>query len=54
MRVVAKRTLREFWEKRPDAEEAQREGEPLVWEDARRVVFQTLVVMYELDRAVAE
>ncbi len=29
-----------------------REGEPLQWEDARRLVFQTLVVMYEVDRAV--
>jgi|CXWL01.1.fsa_nt_gi hypothetical protein len=31
---------------------AQREGDPLVWEDGRRVVFQTCVVMYELDRAL--
>ena len=31
---------------------AQREGEPLSWEDARRVVFQTALVMYELDRAL--
>lgn len=31
---------------------AEREGEDLRWEDARRVVFQTLVVMYEIDRAV--
>lgn len=31
----------------------QREGNPLVWEDARRVVFQTVVVMYELDRSLA-
>lgn len=31
---------------------AQKEGEPLVWEDARRVVFQTLIVMYEIDRAL--
>lgn len=30
---------------------AEREKESLNWEDARRVVFQTLVVMYELDRA---
>jgi hypothetical protein len=28
----------------------QREGQALKWEDARRVVFQTLLVMYELDR----
>jgi hypothetical protein len=30
----------------------QKEGEPLEWEDARRVVFQTAMVMFELDRAV--
>jgi hypothetical protein len=29
-----------------------REGERLRWEDARRLVFQTLVVMYEIDRFV--
>lgn len=31
----------------------QKEGEPLRWEDARLVVFQTLLVMYEVDRAVS-
>lgn len=31
---------------------AQREGEPLVWADARRVVFQTCVVMFEVSRGV--
>ena len=30
----------------------QREGEPLSWEDGRRVVFQTAVVMFEIDRAI--
>jgi hypothetical protein len=30
----------------------QKEGEPLVWEDARRVIFQTAIVMYEIDRAL--
>lgn len=30
----------------------QKEGEPITWEDARRVVFQTLVVMYEVARTV--
>jgi hypothetical protein len=30
---------------------AQKAGEPLAWEDARRVVFQTAVVMYEVARA---
>ena len=32
---------------------AQKEGEPLVWEDGRRVVFQTAVVMFEVDRALS-
>lgn len=31
---------------------AQREGKALVWEDARRVVFHTGIVMYELDRTL--
>ncbi len=31
---------------------SQREGTALVWEDARRVVFQTVVVMYEVARAL--
>jgi hypothetical protein len=29
----------------------QREGEPLVWEDGRRVVFQTAVLMFEIARS---
>lgn len=33
--------------------DAQREGVNLVWEDARRVVFQTCVVMYEVSHALA-
>jgi len=31
----------------------QREGKPLVWEDARRVVFQCAVVMFEIDSALS-
>lgn len=31
---------------------AQKEGEALTWEDARRLVFQTVNVMVELDRAL--
>ena len=31
---------------------AQRDGAPLKWEDARRVVFQTMIVMYEVDRSL--
>ena len=30
----------------------QNEGEPLAWEDGRRAVFQTAVVMYEIDRTL--
>ena len=30
----------------------QREGGPVIWQDARRVVFQTMVVMYEIDQAL--
>ena len=30
----------------------QKEGEPLAWEDGRRAVFQTAVVMYEIDRTI--
>lgn len=32
----------------------QKEGEPLNWEDARRVVFQTMIVMYEIDNALSK
>jgi hypothetical protein len=31
---------------------ALQEGEPLAWEDGRRLVFQTAIVMFELDRAL--
>ena len=31
---------------------AQREKESLLWEDGRRVVFYTMLVMYEVDRVV--
>jgi hypothetical protein len=31
-----------------------REQTPLIWEDARRIVFQTVIVMYEVDRAVSK
>jgi len=30
--------------------DSQKERQPLVWEDARAVVFQTLIVMFEIDR----
>lgn len=31
---------------------AKKEGEELVWEDGRRVVFQTMVIIYEIDKAL--
>lgn len=31
---------------------AYKDGEKLLWEDARLVVFQTMIVMYEIDRAL--
>lgn len=31
----------------------QKEGQPLIWEDGRRVVFQTAIVMYEIARALS-
>jgi hypothetical protein len=31
----------------------QKEGSPLIWEDARRVVFHTFLVMFEIDRALS-
>jgi hypothetical protein len=31
----------------------QKEGQSLVWEDGRRVVFQTAVVMFEIDRSLS-
>jgi len=32
---------------------SNKEGTPLRWEDARRIVFQTMVVFYEIDRALS-
>lgn len=31
----------------------QREGESLVWEDARRVAFQTAIVIFEVDKSLS-
>jgi hypothetical protein len=49
--------LVEYWRKVSDLAQRQvhgagKEGESLVWEDARRLVFQTLNVMYEVSRAL--
>jgi hypothetical protein len=51
-------TLLEYWGTVNDLVQrqehgGQREGDPLTWEDGRRVVFHTLLVMYEIDRAVS-
>lgn len=32
---------------------AQKEGAPVIWEDGRRVVFQTAVAMFEIDRSLS-
>ncbi len=32
---------------------ATKEGEELIWEDARRVVFNTFIVMFEIDNAIS-
>jgi len=32
---------------------AQKEGTPLLWEDGRRIVFQTAIVMFEIDRSLS-
>lgn len=32
---------------------AQKEGEALTWEDARRIVFHTAIVMFEVDRSLS-
>ncbi len=31
---------------------AQKEGEPLTWEDARRIVFHTAIIMYEINKTL--
>jgi hypothetical protein len=33
--------------------DSQKEGDPLTWEDGRRVVFQTAIVMFEVDRSLS-
>lgn len=32
---------------------SQKEGRPLVWEDGRRVVFQTFILMFEVDSSLS-
>jgi hypothetical protein len=31
----------------------QKEGQPVTWEDARRIVFHTAIVFLEIDRAIS-
>lgn len=50
--------LIEYWHRVSDLVQRQehaalREGEELVWEDSRRVVFQTAIVLYEVDRSLS-
>jgi len=50
--------LLEYWRRVSDLVQrqehgAQKEGQQLIWEDGRRVVFQTAVVMFEVDRALS-
>jgi hypothetical protein len=33
---------------------ADKDGDPVTWEDARRVVFHTAIVMFEIDRTLAQ
>ncbi|MBI2985791.1 MAG: hypothetical protein HYY45_03380 [Deltaproteobacteria bacterium] len=52
------RTLLDYWESVNNLVQRQIHGmqkgkESLIWEDARRVVFQTLVLMFEVDRALS-
>lgn len=49
--------LLEYWRKvngitQRQEHGGQKEGRPLTWEDARRVVFQTAIVMYEVARTL--
>jgi hypothetical protein len=32
---------------------SQKEGKPLIWEDGRRVVFQTFILMFEIDSSLS-
>ena len=43
-----------YWDKAIDLVQrqehgGQKQGDPLVWEDGRRAVFQTAIVMFEID-----
>jgi hypothetical protein len=49
--------LLKYWQAVSDIVQRQEHGaaklgDPITWEDTRRVVFQTMIVMYEIDRAI--
>jgi hypothetical protein len=51
-------TLISYWDSIDDLVQrqehgAQKEGKPLLWEDGRRLVFQTAIVMFEIDKALS-
>jgi len=51
-------TLLDYWRTISDLIQrqehgAKKEGGPLVWEDGRRVIFQTAIVMFEIDKAIS-
>ncbi len=51
-------SLLDYWGRAQDLVQRQEHGaaeehEDVLWEDARRVVFQTLIVMYEVDRTLS-
>jgi hypothetical protein len=60
--IIGKKTeaaLNAYWEAVNDLAEraahgSQREGRPLLWEDGRRLVFQTLLAMAEVTAAVRD
>jgi len=58
MGKTVKLFLEKYWRKVNDLVQrqehgAQKEGERLVWDDARRVVRQTVVVMFEIDASLS-
>jgi hypothetical protein len=45
-------TVSDLAQRQEHGSQRDEEQEPLIWEDARRLVFQALVVMHETERAV--
>jgi hypothetical protein len=53
------KALLNYWAKLNDLAQrqehgAQKEGAALIWEDSRRLVFQTAIVMFEIDRTLQD